>query len=200
MFENYELSADQRAEVWTLTGLLDLMLGLLILGFGVGIITEAVWMGGIFLPVLLPSLLAAHKSFARRLPPGGETTPGSGRVLTTLGLVLVGLLSLGVAISFFFIIDTQQPTVHSIRTWLSSNMSLVIALLWTLIFGLIGIVTKKSRYFLYAVWALIVGTIAQIWQPHFGLAPTLTGGVVVLVGMAITYAFTRRYPEIGTEY
>lgn len=199
MIENYELSADQRVEVWVQTGLLDLMLGLIILGFGLGILTEAVWMGGILLPILLPSLLAAHKSFARRLPIDHEANSGSGRVLTALGLILVGLLSLGVAVSFFFIIDNPQPAVQAIRTWLSSNMSITIAMLWTLLFGLTGALIKTPRFIIYAGWALAVGTIAQIWQPHFGLAPTLTGGMVALVGMAIAYAFTRRYPDTGMQ-
>ena len=199
MLENYTLDADQRAEVWVQTGLLDLLLGLIILGFGLGILTEAVWMGGIFVPILLPSLLAAHKSFARRLPPTAEADTGLNRVLSTLGLMLVGVLSLGVAITFFFVIDTQQPAVQSIRSWLSANMSLAIALLWTLIFGLTGLVTKRVRFLLYAGWALLMGTIAQIWEPNFGLAPTLTGGVVLIIGLALTFTFTRQYPEARAE-
>jgi hypothetical protein len=190
-----DLNADQRAQVWIQTGLLDLMMGLIILGFGLGILSDMVWMGGALFPALLPSLLTAHKSFTQRMPLWSNQGNGSGRMLTFFGLMLVGLLSLGVAIAFFFIFDSDLPFLASIRSWLSGNMPLVFGMLWTLIFGVTGLVLRKSRFVLYTGLALALSAVAQLWQLHLGIAITIIGGTIAVIGSGIIVSFIRTHPK-----
>lgn len=194
MINQSDLSNDQNLQVWVSSGLLDLMVGLIILGFGLGIVSDAVWMGGILLPVMLPSLMAAHKSFASRLPPTIQVPPGSGRKLTWLGVVLVGVLSLAAGIAFFLIFEIDQPVVSSLRTWLSNHMTLAMSLLWTLLFASAGWVIRRTRYALYAGAALLTGIAAQYLNLPFWLAPIVTGGLVLLVGIGTTVSFLQTHP------
>jgi hypothetical protein len=133
MLNKQTFSNDQRIGAWVESGLLDMLLGLLMLGFGIGIMTGMIWLGGIFVPAMLPALINAQHAFAARLPSKNQPQPDSGRELTLLGLSLVGLLSVGVGLTFLFAFTVDQPGLVSMRAWLSDNITLAMGIFWAML-------------------------------------------------------------------
>jgi hypothetical protein len=195
MLNHQALSDDQRVGAWIESGLLDLLLSLLMLGFGISIVTGMIWLGGIFLPAMLPALISAQNSFAARLPSIIRSQPDSSGKLTLLGLSLVGLLCFGVGLTLFFAFTADQASIVSIRAWFSDNITLAMGIFWAMLFVATGWIVKKVRYGLYAGVAIAAAAGTQLFALPLGAA-MLAAGCVAMLGSFITILlFLKTYPQ-----
>lgn len=195
MLNHQAFSDDQRVGAWIESGLLDLLLSLLMLGFGIGIVTGMIWLGGIFVPAMLPALISAQQSFAARLPAAKQSQPDSGRKLTLLGLSLVGLISVGVGILFLFTFTADQTSMISIRAWFSDNITLAIGTFWAMLFAATGWIVKKVRYALFAGLAILIAAGTQLFELPLGAAMLAAGCAIMLASFITIRLFLKSYPQ-----
>ncbi|MGD8822392.1 MAG: hypothetical protein PVG63_04750 [Anaerolineales bacterium] len=195
MLNNQTYSNEQRIGAWVESGLLDLLLSLLMLGFGIGIVTGMIWLGGIFVPAMLPALINAQQSFAARLPSTIQLQPDSRGKLTLMGLLLVGLLSVGVGLMFLFAFSADQTSMISIRAWFSDHITLAMGIFWAMLFAATGWIVKKVRYGLYAGLALTAAAGTQFLTLPFGAAILATGCVIMLASFISILLFLKTYPR-----
>lgn len=195
MLNKQVFSLEQRERAWIESGLLDLLLGMLMLGFGLGIVTEMIWMGGIFVPAMLPALISAQQSFAARLPSTIQPASGSGRKLTLLGLSIVGLLSIGVGLTFLLAFTADHTSVLSFRSWISDNFTLAMGAFWAVLFLATGWIVRQIRFGLYAGLAAALAAITQILGLSFGAAPLATGCLVMLASSITIISFVKTHPK-----
>ena len=185
--------------VWLRTfehGLWDVAIGLLLLSFGVGILTEFYWLSAIVVPVCVPAM----RDLARRLivPRIGQATFRGRRkrslarvrvILTVLALVGLGM--------FAFTGLATRDAAPTWMTWVRSHFVVVIGLIWGGALVVAGWAVGYPR--LYAYGALLFGGLLAVdlvpADVHLGHALAVIGGLIALIGMGLLVRFVLRYPR-----
>jgi MFS family permease len=175
-------------------GLLDVIVGIIVLGFGIGILTGLFWLGGILLPVLLPAWLDAKKRLANRdrgyQPIPAQMQPMS---IALVGLMIVGLLALILGI-VLFLIFSQGGMFPGLFSWLQEYFPLVLGAVAALLFAIFGAITHTGRFFLYAILAMAIFTVSYFLDLSLGIAVTSLGGLIFLAGSYILSRFLKEHP------
>lgn len=185
--------------VWLRTfehGLWDLAVGLLLLSFGVGILTELYWISAIVVPVGLPVM----RGLARRaiVPRIGHATFRGRRKRSPahVQLILAALALAGVGMFALTAFATREAA-PAWATWLRSHFIVVIGLIWGGALAVAGWAVDYPR--LYAYGGLVLGALLAVDRIptgyHLGHALIGVGGLIVLVGAGLFLRFLRRYPR-----
>ena len=184
--------------VWLRTfehGLWDLAIGLLLLSFGAGILTEVYWMSAIVVPVGLPVMRGlARRAIVPRI--GHATFRGRRkRSLVHVQLILAALALAGVGM-FAFTGFATRDAAPEWAIWVRSHFIVVIGLIWGGALAVAGWAVDYPR--LYAYGALLFGALLAVdLVPigyHLGHALIGVGGLIALVGAGLFVRFLRRYP------
>jgi len=190
---------DLERRVWLRTfehGLWDLAIGLLLLSFGVGILTGFYWISAIVVPVGLPAMRGlARRAIVPRI--GHATFRGRRkRSLVHVQLILAALVVMGFAM-FTFTGFATRDTAPEWATWVRSHFIVVIGLIWGGALAVAGWAVDFPR--LYAYGGLLFGALLAVdLAPtgyHLGHALIGVGGLVTLVGAGLFIRFLRRYPR-----
>ena len=185
--------------VWLRTfehGLWDLAVGLLLLSFGAGILTEFYWISAIVVPVGLPVM----RGLARRV-----VVPRIGhamfrgrrkRSLVHVQLILAALALAGVGM-FTFTAFATRDAAPEWAIWVRSHFIVVIGLIWGGALAIAGWAVDYPR--LYAYGGLLFGALLAVdlipSGYHLGHALVAVGGLIALVGAGLLVRFLRRYPR-----
>ncbi len=195
--------------VWLRTfehGLWDLSIGLLLLSFGVGILTEFYWIPAIVVPVGLPSMRdLARRAIVPRI--GHATFRGRRkRSMIHVQLILAALALVGAGM-FAFTAFATRDTAPGWATWVRSHFIIVIGLIWGGALAIAGWAADYPR--LYAYGGLLFGALLAIdlapAGDHLGHALIGVGGLIAVVGVVLFIRFLRRYPpypapvEVGDD-
>jgi hypothetical protein len=184
--------------VWLRTfehGLWDLAVGLLLLSFGVGILTEFYWISAIVVPVGLPAMRGlARGAIVPRI--GHATFRGRRkRSLVHVQMILAALALAGVGMFAFTGFATRE-TAPDWATWVRSHFIVVIGLIWGGALAIAGWAVDYPR--LYAYGGLLFGALLAVdlvpTGYHLGHALIGVGGLIALVGAGLFFRFLRRYP------
>ena len=185
--------------VWLRTfehGLWDVAIGLLLLSFGVGILSEFYWLSAIVVPVGLPVMRdLARRIIAPRI--GHATFRGRRkRSLVHVQLVLAGLAVMGLAM-FLFTGFATRDTAPDWAIWVRSHFVVVIGLIWGGALGVAGWAADFPRLYGYA--GILFGALLAVdlvpTGYHLGHALIAVGGLIASVGVALFVRFVRRYPR-----
>lgn len=178
-------------------GLIDLLVGLGLLGFGVGVLFELP-----MLTILAPALLATlwkplrekittrHLGYVRFSEPRRRKER---RGMWTVRWALVGTVLGGFVLWFAF-----DRGGDSLRGTLIGLGLAPFALMIGLLLAVAGLALRAQRFFGYALLAGLAGALVPLGAPaEYGL--TAVGGVIALVGLAKLIRFLRRYPPRAAE-
>jgi uncharacterized membrane protein SirB2 len=188
--------------VWLQTfehGLWDVAIGLLLLSFGIGILTKVYWISAILVPAGLPAM----RDLARRLivPRIGQAMfrGRQKRSIVRVQLILAALALVGVGMFAFTGMATREAAPEWM-TWIRSHFVIVIGLIWGGALALAGWAVDLPR--LYAYGAALLGALVAVDLAttgyHLGHALVAVGGLIMLVGLGLFVRFIRRYPAQPT--
>ena len=176
-------------------GMWDIAIGLLLLSFGLSILTELYWLSAILVPVFVPAL----GGLARRIvvPRIGHATfrGRRSRSLKSVQLILFALVLGGGAMFAFTSFSTRQEAPEW-AAWVRSHFIVVIGLIWGGALAVAGWAVVLPRLYAYGAF-LFVGLLATDLSStgyHLGHALIGVGGLIVLVGAALFVRFIQRYP------
>ena len=178
-------------------GLLDLLMGLCILGFGLSMATDnsvflvASW---IWIPVYMPmknSITVPRLGYVRL----NEERTLASRLMLLLGIgVVAALLFLGVAV-----FSAQDSLPASLMDWLRTYDMMLIGGLFALFFVGAWLWTAVRRFLVYAILieALIFAGIQLGMEPP--VYTMLPGGLIALAGLGKLLRFLQKYPVVEGE-
>jgi len=183
-------------------GLWDLAVGLLILSFGIGILTGLYWMTAIWVPLAVP----VFRDLAKRLivPRLGHVTFRRKRQRSTfrVQIVLTALAVAGLAMFLLTSWSTRGDAPSALR-WMRTHMLAVIGLIWGsgLVAG--GWAADFPRLYVYGalLFSVLLGSdLGLSYNMGEGLAGI--GSLITLVGLGLFVRFLRKYlrrPEPSFE-
>ena len=169
-------------------GLWDICLGLFIMGWGIGILTDMAFLIGGWFIVIYLAVLGIKKWLT--YPRIGYVKLNKREVKMKLQLtILLGVVMLlGVFITGIFALDTRPQ-------WLSDYFPMFFSGMLALIVIVISLWVGAYRFILYAVFILGAGAIHQWLDLEWSYTYIGAGSVIILIGLSILISFLRKYPK-----
>jgi len=195
-------SIDQKAYLFdSRDGLLDIFTSVVLLAFGIGMLTENVWMAGILPALLYPLWQSAKERITtprlRNLDEmsGDFRTVGAAR--TRSGLIgmmalLVGSLLFGIV---FFALFSSGDYVPQLQAWFRSNFPLAFGGFISLLLAGIALVFRTARFLIYAAVALIAFVLSQLLNLPMEYAMLTIAGLIFITGWVILVRLLSTYPS-----
>jgi hypothetical protein len=184
-------------------GLLDIFVGVYILGFALGIwvdITLEYGFGSIMPAILIATVIPIWIAAKRKItmPRIGFVKFGPGHTARLMG-VLIGLAIMGL---LFFMAVAFTSTQGGQPLWLQTIFEygmIVIGLASLGICSLFGYSMGLRRLYAYGLLALTLLVIGHIIGIFFGYILLVLGATVMAAGVALLIGFVRKYPLQGDK-
>ena len=183
-------------------GLLDIFVGVYILGFGLGIWADIIvgffGFGSIMPAILIATILPIWIQAKRKItmPRIGFVKFGPRGTHRLMG-VLIGLAIMGLG---FFMAVTFTSTQGGPPLWLETILQygmIVIGLLSLAICSLFGYSMGLRRLYAYGLLTLILFVSGHFIGIFFGYILLILGTTVMAAGFALLISFVRKYPLQG---
>ena len=190
-------------------GLLDLLIGQIMLGIGLGMASG--WIGGLailgFLPIALYVPLKNRITIPRLgyvdfIPkPSREALFKIGYPLFICTCMVIFLLLARVPEGVTPVAEVWTPSDAwpAFRLWLHGNEPLIIGFALLVVFGVVGLATEIRRMFVYAVLGLILMLGGQFFNDRIFIPMFVLSGIAFVVGILMLIRFVRKYPRISEE-
>ncbi|MDD4875758.1 MAG: hypothetical protein PHQ86_01295 [Dehalococcoidales bacterium] len=177
-------------------GMLDLYGGLMLLGFGLSILTNKIYLLIICITLaMVPLLIRKHIV----LPRLGLVKFSAERQAKTKKSKLIALIT-GVFILFLVTFFMALFSVNILPAWVEALMNdYLLAFLGVMIASIVAIaafIVKVRRFYIYAVVIFIVFCLASILSPldMEGIIIVSAGGIILLSGTIIFIRFLHHNP------
>jgi hypothetical protein len=177
-------------------GILDILIGVIILGFATMVIADMVYLGWVF-SIAAISIYAAAKKVLTVPRIGFVKFPQQRTKRTILALVILGVLS-----NVLGLITFMQVESGSTPLWLLfaiENYMLVIGVFGATLFCIGGYTLRAQRAYAYALLTLLLFVIGHYIYYPLQYYLILLGAVVLLSGLAMLVRFVRKYPRPITD-
>lgn len=174
-------------------GLLDLFMGFTLLTFGIGILTENVWLSGIMPAALLPIWISGRKSILKgRVHEEDLRSNHEGLRMTAMAglFVLTALAGVGALAVTLLIPDWMH-------TWPAENSDLILGLGGALLLGIIGLILSARRLYAYTLLAVIIFVISYIFDGPLWLSTVTLSLSMILTGLIVLMRFLSKHPRIS---
>ena len=182
-------------------GLLDIFVGVYILGFGLGVYMTIMWefgfgviIPGILIATVLPIWIAAKRKIT--MPRIGFVNFGI-RGATKITAFFIGLMVVGLGAFSVFILATVQG---GSRMWLDlifQNGMLIVGFGSLAVCLLFGYSMGLKRLYAYGLLALTVLVIGHFMGIFFAYILMALGITVMVAGVALLIGFVKKYPLKG---
>jgi hypothetical protein len=180
---------EQRA--WTAyfeDGLIDICLGLYLLGGGIRMLADNVWYNLLVLGGIL--VLAIGKRFITYPRLGRVKFGPSRRIRNRKALVATAVAIIASFVLIVFVLTGRAPS--------RAVTAPVFGFGFILLFGLIAYFTEFSRLYFYAFLLGITWYLIELRDNSVGpIASLIAGGIALVVGIFMLGRFIRRYPVLG---
>lgn len=178
-------------------GIIDLLLGAGITGFGLQMLFDSPaliilsWMPFLFYMPLKDYITAPRFGYVRFK---GEQEERSRNVRLALIGLLTFTLFLGIAI--FMLFGRVSPET---RALLGENLMLLLGGLAAFIMAVAGAITGLKRLYIYAALALLFNAAGTFLPVREGVTTVLLGLTILAAGIWLLARFLRKYPKIEEE-
>ena len=184
---------DNRYVLYHKDGLLDIFIGMGIFFAGLFLWSEMVWMAAIFIPIFMPVFQSARKRFLE--PRVGEldhdpNSQAQGQKVLLYTTLLLGVLVL-VGVGMFF---GYSLISGSVNDWIRNYFLVILGAIFGSVWVFAAVMLKVSRFYLYALLTFVPLSAAQFTGLPFWAALSLTGGLIILVGLIVFIRFLQEYP------
>jgi len=177
-------------------GLIDISIAFIVLTFGIMIVLDMGWMGGVFAVVYISFYAAAKKTL---------TVPRIGFVkfahyrAKAMQAMAIGVLSLMMLLGVVAFMQTEEGGTPSWLLFAIENYMLVIGVSVAASFCAAGYTFRTKRMYAYALPTLIMFVAGHfLYYPlHYYLI--LLGSLILLSGLAMLTRFIRKYPLSTSE-
>ena len=193
-------SIDQKAYLFdSRDGLVDIFTSGVLLAFGIGMLTENVWLAGILPALLYPLWLSAKERItAPRLRYLDEMSGNVGTVdtarirsaLVGMMALLVGSLLLGIV---FFALFSSGDYMPQVQAWFRSNFPLAFGTFISLLLAGIALIFRTARFLVYAAIALIAFVLGQLLNLPLEYAMLTIAGLMFIAGWVVLLRFLSAY-------
>ena len=185
-------------------GLLDIFVGLYILGFGIGIFMDVVLdfgmgviiMPGFFIAVALPTWIAAKRKIT--LPRIGYVNFGI-RGANKLSAIFVGLIVAGLGAFFVFTFAVFQGGPREWLDFIFQNGMIFVGVGSLAVCVLFGYSMGLKRLYVYGLIALTILVIGHFMGIFFAYILLALGIMVMVTGIALLIGFVKKYPLKGDK-
>jgi len=191
---------DIRRQVYlsfTEDGLIDLSIGLVILGFAAMLMADQPWMVGLLGGI--PLLIWYGGKRVLTLPRIGSIQPSREMKSQVKGFTFA-LLIAGLGVLAFFILFAASG-----RSILADHPLALFGLVLALGISALALLTKAHRLYLYAALVFAAMTIGEILNRSietpdvFLLSVFIAGAVIIIAGIIVLNSFLRKYPVVSLD-
>jgi hypothetical protein len=193
-----KLAYEEKREVYLYDqrdGLGDIMAGLLILCFGVGLLTEMYWLSAIWVTIMAPAWQKIKKRNDTRGLSPDDLSPPEMQAAKTRQLMMVGLgfvtLMMGLV---FFLLILGASDLSWLRTWVFTYFELGLGVIAALLLAVVAAINRAGRFYLYAILALAILSAGYLFELHLGISLILLGGLILISGLVVLFRFLSEHP------
>lgn len=172
-------------------GILDVLIGISILGFAAMVIADMIYLGWMFFVVAI-SIYASAKKVLTVPRIGFVKFPQQRTKVAILALVILGVLSNVLGLITFIQVESGSTPL-----WLLfaiENYMLVIGVFGATLFCIAGYTLRAQRTYAYALLTLIIFVTGHFLYYPLQYYLILLGTLILLFGLALLIRFIRRYP------
>lgn len=190
MQANGDLKRLERKALWLFfqDGLWDMCLGLFIISWGVGMLTDLAYLSGVWFTALWLLVLGVKKWIT--YPRTGYVKLGTREFkLKAQVAILLGVVALvGAAIMLLFLNDTRPQ-------WISDYFPLFFSGMMALIVVVVAEWLAVRRFFIHAAIIFAAGAVHQWTDISWSYTFIAAGGVIVCIGLGILVKFLKDNPK-----
>ena len=177
-------------------GLWDIYIGIALLCFGLLLFFDRSAMVGIIVPIMLPFVFMAKKSFTRARLGNMAVSPErrSREQTARMGMFFLGIvtLALGVFVAMAFTSDSGA------LNWVRQLELIPLGFVLALTLGAFGLFLGIKRYMAYAVIFLGVFIAARFLHTDYRVIFVSLGALLIISGILVMVSFMRKYPRVET--
>ena len=190
--DDFQKLADRAYNSYHQDGIIDMLLGAGITGFGLQILFDSSalmilsWMPFLFYMPMKTHITAPRYGYVRFKGEQEERTRNT-------RLVLIGLLAFTIllGLALFLAFDRVTPEV---RALIGENTMLLMGMLAALILAVAAAVTGLKRFYVYAALTLLFNLAGAFLPIPDGAATVLLGLTILASGIWLLARFIRAYP------
>jgi hypothetical protein len=188
-------------------GLLDIFIGLWLVGFGLWILADATVFIAMIPVLCVPVWRSIKKSITARRMGQLDFTPRPNARLTLMGIMLFLVLSVALGFVLGLVVyrglaagDTPPPWLLAAVAWVRAHTTLVFGLFGAFLFGVSAAMSGLKRLYAYALLTVIIAAGGYLLGAPFWLTAVFLGAIIFFSGTVLLLRFLHRYPvETGSE-
>jgi hypothetical protein len=186
---------DRRAMLYHGDGLLDIVVGLGILLFGLSMLFDLTTLSGVYIVLLIPILPSLKRSITAPRLHSVESlaAPDPGRRMRKL--IVTAVLGLVVLLTFGLLVLGSEMIPEWLTAGIREHGLLLFGFLLAGLLALIGWAAGVGRMYAYAALTALTFTAGNWLGLDIPVYVTLLGAVIVLSGIGVLIRFVRRYPK-----
>lgn len=178
-------------------GLIDMIIGMCILGFGLNMATDS---SAFSILSWIPILFYLPLKNRVTAPRFGYVRFSSERSATTkwlIGILVVGLaLLFGLGVFVFAVAESIPPEV---ATWLRQYHMLIFSIVGAVILLCAAVWTGMRRFTVYAGLSVLIVATGSYLGVHPAVYVIILGALILAVGLWMLAGFVRKYPIVTEE-
>jgi len=170
-------------------GVWDIFLGLFLLGWGLSLLTKAVYLSGALFIGLYFTIWGVKKWIT--YPRTGYVkfrVTGRQRARTRFIILITAVLLLGVVMLLLMMMDVKPR-------WLSDYFPLLFNGILSVIVCFVAYWARVYRFYLYAILIFLAGVVHQWLGVEWEYGLIGAGAVIALIGLGLLISFLRKYPR-----